>query len=125
MFAVNDMTFRGVGIESLKRGEQKEYKHDLIAEDGTRRSEPRARYRTYQVTFGSIMQSDYDALHSALASNAETLRITLPDGQKHITMDARVDISDDGIEFIEADGTLHWDGLTINITGITPLGEGQ
>ena len=77
MLKINDIAFPGVGIAELQRGEQKDYKYDLTAEDGTRRAEVRARYRTYSVTLGSITQADYDRLYAALATNAESVSVTL------------------------------------------------
>lgn len=124
MIEINGTSFPGVGIADLQRGEQKDYKYDLTAEDGTRRAEVRARYRTYAVTLGSISQADYDALRSALATNAESVPVTLPDGQTDVTLDARVELGEDMLGFIESDGTMRWDGLTLSIVGVSPLEDG-
>lgn len=124
MIEINGTSFPGVGIADLQRGEQKDYKYDLIAEDGTRRAEVRARYRTYAVTLGSISQADYDALRSALATNAESVPVTLPDGQTDVTLDARVELGEDMLGFVENDGTMRWDGLTLSIVGVSPLEDG-
>lgn len=125
MLKINDIAFPGVGIAELQRGEQKDYKYDLTAEDGTRRAEVRARYRTYSVTLGSITQADYDRLYAALATNAESVSVTLPDGQQDVTLAARVELGDDALIFIESNGMRRWDGLTLAITGVNPLEEGQ
>lgn len=125
MFAINGVHFDKVGIVSLQRGETKEYKYDLIAEDGTRRFEIRARYRTYNVTLGSITLSSYDALRSALAANGAIVMVTLPDGQTDQTFAARVELGDDALELIERDGSRRWDGLTLDIVGVNPLEDGQ
>lgn len=124
MIEINGTSFPGVGIADLQRGEQKDYKYDLTAEDGTRRAEVRARYRTYAVTLGSMTQADYDALRSALATNAESVPVTLPDGQTDVTLDARVELGEDMLGFIESDGTMRWDGLTLSIVGVSPLEDG-
>lgn len=125
MLKINNITFPGVGIAELQRGEQKEYKYDLTTEDGARRAEVRARYRTYSVTLGSITQADYDRLYAALATNAESISVTLPDGQQDVTLDARVELGDDVLVFVESNGTRRWDGLTLSVTGVNPLEEGQ
>ena len=125
MLKINNIAFPGVGIAELQRGEQKDYKYDLVAEDGTRRAEVRARYRTYSVTLGSVTQADYDRLYAALATNAESVSVTLPDGQQDVTLDARVELGDDALIFVESNGMRRWDGLTLSITGVTPLEEGQ
>lgn len=125
MLKINGIAFPGVGIAELQRGEQKDYKYDLTAEDGTRRAEVRARYRTYSVTLGSITQADYDRLYAALATNAESISVTLPDGQQDVTLDARVELGDDVLIFVESNGTRRWDGLTLSVTGVNPLEEGQ
>lgn len=125
MLKINNIAFPGVGIAELQRGEQKEYKYDLTTEDGTRRAEVRARYRTYSVTLGSITQADYDRLYAALATNAESISVTLPDGQQDVTLDARVELGDDALIFVESNGTRRWDGLTLSIAGVNPLEEGQ
>lgn len=125
MLKINDVEFPGVGIADLQRGEQKEYKYDLTAEDGTRRAEVRARYRTYEVALGSIRQADYDRLRTALATSADYVSVTLPDGQDDVTLDARVELGNDALGFIEANGTMRWDGLTLSITGMEPLEDGQ
>lgn len=125
MLKINNIAFPGVGIAELQRGEQKDYKYDLVAEDGTRRAEVRARYRTYSVTLGSIAQADYDRLRTALATNAESVSVTLPDSQQDVTLDARVELGDDALIFVESNGMRRWDGLTLSITGVTPLEEGQ
>lgn len=124
MIEINGTSFPGVGIADLQRGEQKDYKYDLIAEDGTRRAEVRARYRTYAVTLGSISQADYDRLRAALATNAESVPVTLPDGQTDVTLDARVELGEDMLGFVENDGTMRWDGLTLSIVGVSPLEDG-
>ncbi|MCB6366536.1 hypothetical protein LI291_10170 [Intestinibacillus massiliensis] len=113
-----------VGITDLQRGEKREYKYDLVAEDGTRRFETRARYRTYDVTLGSLRQSEYDALRRAAAAGG-VLRVTLPDGQEEVTLEAQVELGADALGFIEADGTNRWDGLTLTVTGVRPLEDGQ
>lgn len=125
MLKLNSIAFPGVGIAELQRGEQKDYKYDLTAEDGTRRAEVRARYRTYSVTLGSITQADYDRLYAALATNAESISVTLPDGQQDVTLDARVELGDDALVFVESNGTRRWDGLTLVVTGVNPLEEGR
>lgn len=127
MLQINGVQFPGVGVlaDGFSRGEQKEYKYDLMAEDGTRRAEVRARYRTYGITLGSVTQRDYDRLRAALATNAESVSVTLPDGQADVTLDARVELGDDALLFIEDDGTRRWDGLTLSITGVHPLEDGQ
>lgn len=125
MLQINGVEFPGVGIADLQRGEQKEYKYDLTAEDGTRRAEVRARYRTYEVALGSIRQADYDRLRTALATGAGYVSVTLPDGQDDVTLDARVELGNDALGFIEANGTMRWDGLTLSITGTEPLEDGQ
>lgn len=124
MIEINGTSFPGVGIADLQRGEQKDYKYELTAEDGTRRAEVRARYRTYAVTLGSISQADYDALRSALATNAESVPVTLPDGQTDVTLDARVELGEDMLGFVENDGTMRWDALTLSIVGVSPLEDG-
>lgn len=124
MIEINGTSFPGVGIADLQRGEQKDYKYDLIAEDGTRRAEVRARYRTYAVTLGSISQADYDRLRAALATNAENVPVTLPDGQTDVTLDARVELGEDMLGFVESNGTMRWDGLTLSIVGVSPLEDG-
>lgn len=124
MIEINGTSFPGVGIADLQRGEQKDYKYELTAEDGTRRAEVRARYRTYAVTLGSISQADYDHLRAALATNAESVPVTLPDGQTDVTLDARVELGEDMLGFIEGDGTMRWDGLTLSIVGVSPLEDG-
>lgn len=113
-----------VPIASLQRGETREYKYDLIAEDGTRRYEIRARYRTFEVEFGSLNQREYDALRRA-AATGDVLRVTLPDGQEEVTFDARVELGADALGFVESDGTNRWDGLTLTITGVQPLEDGR
>lgn len=127
MLQINGTAFSGVGIvaDSFTRGEQKEYKYDLVAEDGTRRAEVRARYRIYSLTLGSITQADYDRLRAALATNANSVSVTLPDGQEDVTLEARVELGDDALLLIEDDGTRRWDGLTLSVTGVTPLEEGR
>ena len=127
MLKIGGEAFPGVGIlaDSFTRGEQKEYKYDLTAEDGTRRAEVRARYRTYALTLGGITQADYDRLRAALATNAESIAVTLPDGQNDVTLNARVELGDDALLLIEDDGTRRWDGLTLSIVGVAPLEDGQ
>ena len=126
MLKINNIAFPGVGIAELQRGEQKDYKYDLVAEDGTRRAEVRARYRTYSATLGSIAQADYDRLRTALATNAESVSVTLSDSQQDVTLDARVELGDDALIFIESNGMRRWDGLTLTITTLTfsePTGD--
>lgn len=113
-----------VPITSLQRGETREYKYDLLAEDGTRRFEIRARYRTFTVEFGSLNQREYDALRRA-AATGDVLRVTLPDGQEEVTFDAQVELGADALGFVESDGTNRWDGLTLTVTGVQPLEDGQ
>ena len=121
MIKINGQEFPGAGIASLSRGEKRDYKYDLTAESGRRRAEIRARYRTYAVTLGSLSQTDYDALYTALSNNAEVVSITLPDGQQDVTLEARVELGNDALVFLEPDGTRRWDGLTLNIAGVYPL----
>lgn len=125
MIKVGGRSFPAVELSDLKRGEKREYKYDLVAESGRRRAEIRARYRTYSITLGSLLQSDYDALRAALATDAEYVSLTIPDGQEDVTLDARVELGNDALVFLEPDGTRRWDGLTLNITGVQPLGAGQ
>lgn len=125
MIKINGQEYPGAEITDLKRGERREYKYDLIAESGRKRSELRARYRTYAATLGSLDQSAYDALRDALATSDEYASITLPDGQEDVTLDARVELGNDSLVFLEPDGTRRWDGLTLNITGVQPLEDGQ
>lgn len=124
MIQIDGTKFPGVGIADLQRGEQRDYKYNLTAEDGTRRAEVRARYRVYNVTLGSVSQDDYDRLRRALATDLPSVFVTLPDGQADVTMEARVELGDDALLFIDG-GTRRWDGLTLTITGVTPLEEGQ
>lgn len=124
MIQIDGTKFPGVGITDLQRGEQRDYKYNLTAEDGTRRAEVRARYRVYNVTLGSVSQDDYDRLRRALATGLPSVFVTLPDGQVDVTMEARVELGDDALLFIDG-GTRRWDGLTLTITGVTPLEEGQ
>lgn len=125
MIEINGQKYPGAEITDLKRGERREYKYDLTAESGRKRSELRARYRTYTVTLGSLDQAAYDSLREALATSDEYVSITLPDGQDDVTLDARVEIGNDSLVFLESDGTRRWDGLTLNITGLEPLEDGQ
>ena len=74
---------------------------------------------------GSLDQAAYDSLREALATSDEYVSITLPDGQDDVTLDARVEIGNDSLMFLELDGTRRWDGLTLNITGVEPLEDGQ
>ncbi len=53
------------------------------------------------------------------------LRVTLPDGQEEVTLEAQVELGADALGFIEADGTNRWDGLTLTVTGVRPLEDGQ
>lgn len=124
MIQIDGTKFPGVGIADLQRGEQRDYKYNLTAEDGTRRAEVRARYRVYTATLGSVSQDDYDRLRRALATDLPSVFVTLPDGQADVTMEARVELGDDALLFIDG-GTRRWDGLTLTITGVTPLEEGQ
>lgn len=124
MIQIDGTKFPGVGIADLQRGEQRDYKYNLTAEDGTRRAEVRARYRVYNVTLGSVSQDDYDRLRRALATDLPSVFVTLPDGQADVTMEARVELGDDALLFIDG-GTRRWDGLTLTITGVTPLEEGR
>ena len=125
MIAINGVRFGEIGVADLQRGERREYKYNLVTENGRRRSELRARYRTYAVSLGSITQPDYDALREALATNAEAVEITLPDGQEDITLEATVELGDDTLFLIETNGEYRWDGLTLNVEGVNPLGDGQ
>lgn len=125
MIRINGRSFPGAEVSDLKRGERRDYKYDLVAESGRRRSELRARYRTYSITLGSLSQADYDALRASLATSAESVSITVPDGQDDVTLDARVELGNDALVFLEPDGTRRWDGLTLNATGVHPLEDGQ
>lgn len=62
MIEINGQKYPGAEITDLKRGERRDYKYDLTAESGRKRSELRARYRTYTVTLGSLDQAAYDSL---------------------------------------------------------------
>ncbi|WP_050698974.1 hypothetical protein [Anaeromassilibacillus senegalensis] len=125
MIKINGQSFHGAEVSDLKRGERRDYKYDLVAESGRRRSELRARYRTYSITLGSLSQADYDALRAALATSAESVSITVPDGQDDVTLDARVELGNDALVFLEPDGTRRWDGLALNVTGVLPLEDGR
>lgn len=120
MIIIDGITYH-VGITDLQRGEAKEYKYDVATESGKRRRELLARYRTYSVTLGNLNQAEYDALFSAASTNAESVMVTLPDGQQEISFAASVEIGDDAIGFIEDDGTIRWDGLTLEFEGVDPL----
>ncbi len=124
MILIDGVSFADIGIAEIKRGEKREYKYQLTAENGRRRSELRARYRTYQVELGSVNQSRYDALRAALATNRETVFITLPDGQTMVTLEAEVELEEDFLTLIEANGEYIWDGLGLSVVGVEPLEDG-
>lgn len=111
-----------VGVVRLTRGENREYKYDAVTESGKRVSELRARYRTYSVMLGSMTQNEYDRLRRACCSGRESIPVTLPDGQEDVELLARVELGEDALLFLEYDGTRRWDGLTLEILGVTPLG---
>lgn len=119
------ISLQGLDVEnlvvSLTRSEKKEYKYQLITESGRQRSELRARYPVYELTLGNLDQNAYDALRDALASDGETVLVTMPDGQRDLTFEARVELGDDGLEFLEEDGTRRWDELTVTVEGVRPL----
>lgn len=110
-----------VGIQSVVRGERVEYKYNLVTEDGHRRQEVRARYRTYTVLLGNKVQYHYDALVRALSNNDLIHMVTLPDGQKNVTLEATVTMSNDNLLMIERNGKRQWTGLTLTIEGVNPL----
>ena len=108
-------------VVSISRGERKDYKYQLTTESGRQRSELRGRYPVYDLTFGNLDQSAYDALRAAVATNAETHTVTMPDGQNDVTFEAKVTLGEDGFEFVEDDGTRRWDGLSLQVEGVRPL----
>ena len=125
MIAINGTYFYEIGIESIQRGERRDYKYNLITENGRRRSELRARYRTYNVTLGGVNQEEYDRLRAALATNDTSVEITLPDGQEDVTLEATVQLGDDILFLVEVDGEKRWDGLSLSVEGVSPLEDGR
>lgn len=121
MFKINNTEFTGVGIASLQRSLKRDLKYDVVTEDGRRHSEVKAIYPVYTLTLGGIRQAEYDALYAAVNTYTKSLEVTLPDGQRDITFSAMVEIGGDSLVFVERDGTRRWDGLTLTITGVTPM----
>lgn len=119
------MTIAGLEVEelavSVTRRERREYKYQLVTESGRQRGELRARYPVYELTLGNVDQTAYDALREALASDAQSVTVTMPDGQRELTFEAIVTLGEDGLLFLEADGTRRWDGLTVTVEGVRPL----
>lgn len=125
MIAINGTPFPQIEIESIQRGESRSYKYDLMTENGYRRSELRARHRSYNITLGALDQEAYHALRRALAVNAGTVSITLPDGDQDVTLEATVELGDDNLFLIEGDGSYSWEGLSLSVLGVAPLEDGQ
>lgn len=111
-----------VGIQSVVRGEDIDYKYDLITESGHRRQEVRARYRTYTVLLGNLIQYQYDALVRVLSNNNLVHTVTLPDGQKNVTLEATITKSTDTLLMIEkGSNEKRWTNLTLTIKGVNPM----
>lgn len=119
MFKIGEREF-GDCIVDIQRGVNRETAYDVTTEDGVRHAPVRALYPVYSLTLGNIHQEEYDALYELANTYAESLTVTLPDGQSDITFPATVEIGGDGLVFVEQNGTRRWDGLTLTITGTTP-----
>lgn len=110
-----------VGLIGLKRSIKKEYKYNATTEDGTRHFEVLAMHRVYSVALGNMNAADYDALYRAVSESAGPVTITLPDGQKNMTMTAILENITDDLEFISSGGERLFSGLTFTATDINPL----
>ena len=119
MLIINNRKFK-VGIISLKRTPKRDYKYDLVTEDGVRRFETRAIYQVYNLTLGNMTPKEYDALYNILVSS-ETVTVTLPEGQGNITFEAICDSVSDGLEFVDCDGKRWFDGMSIKFTATHPM----
>lgn len=127
MLEINDKQYN-VGVVSISRSIDKEYKYNLTAEDGSKYSEVKALRLSYSVTVGSNDQGAYDDLIAALATYDDVVTVVLPYGQGQVTIQAIAEISNDAILFIESNGTVRWDGLTIKFTSVNPMsvvGDGE
>lgn len=122
MFKIDGREFT-IGIESLQRSIKKNLKYDVVTEDGVRHTEIKSMHQEYSLTLGSINQAEYDALYATVNTYAQSLSVTLPDGQSDTTFDATVEMGGDALVLINSDGTRRWDGLTLTITSITPIGR--
>lgn len=110
-----------VGIISLKRSIKKEYKYNVISEDGTRHFEMQALYRVYTVALGNMDAAEYDALYKAVSESAGAVSLVMPDGQTDINMTATLENISDGLEFIGSDGSRLFSGLSFTATDVNPL----
>jgi len=119
VFKINNVEV-AAKITKITRSIKKTYKYEVTTEDGKRHAEVKGLYRVYNVMLGNISQTDYDSLRAQLSGYTEVFSVTLPDGQTDVTFNAKIDISQDAIGFIEG-LTYRWDGLVLTITATEPL----
>ena len=124
MFKIDGECF-DVAIINISRSMNKTYKYQVTTQDGVLRSEIKAIYPVYSLTVGALTQDEYDRLYEVVNTGAESYPVTLPYNQEELNFDAVIDVGQDGILFVEPDGTRCWDGLTLTFTGIGPLEVGN
>lgn len=109
-----------VPIQSVTRSFDKDYKYQVMTEDGKRHSEIRGVYVNYSVVFGGLNRTQYNALINALNKPTENFTVELPYNDEMIELVCDVILNNDYI-VVENDTERIWDDLSVTFEGVEPL----
>lgn len=109
-----------VPIQEITRTFDKDYKYQVMTEDGKRHSEIRGVYVNYTVVFGGLNKTQYDELINAIHKPTENFTVELPYNNENIELLCDISLKQDYI-MLENDTERIWDELTVTFEGVEPL----